>query len=371
MVDISIAVLLGIITLATAYLGVHVTLHPTEEPRQKLKFKLGFIGCSLIACVLIGVQTYRNGETQHALQVKIENLPKTITATFEQYVKNTSPPPVSVTIPGDSRPAPPTGLVASVDGNIGASAAELNREVMDFLRVEGDPPRQKSGESAFDLVVRSNAWYADLMAKYNWQLKHRVITVVNTLVDNKAIDPRVAKLAKDPENISGIKVLSDQLEEGARRFGVYSTRSEDANTAPSKAAITQESQKPSAERTNSSDIEKALVAMNDQPVGTIALRLHEVVQGRPNIVRLRAGTKSFLFDPVSRIVVFRMMTSAGRSVDLRLPLKPTADRTYFIALVWDISKGARLQVNDKFTSTDYSCSQARCPPVGSKPSAGP
>jgi hypothetical protein len=116
-------------------------------------------------------------------------------------------------------------------------------------------------------------------------------------------------------------------------------------------AQTQKSQKPSAESTNSSDIEKALVAMNKQPVGTIALRLHELVQGRPNIVRLRAGTKSFLFDPVSRTVVFRMVTSAGRSVDLSLPLgKPTTDRRHFIALVWDISKGARLHVNDKFTS---------------------
>jgi hypothetical protein len=121
--------------------------------------------------------------------------------------------------------------------------------------------------------------------------------------------------------------------------------------APSKAAITQESQKPSAERTNSSSIERALLALNNQGIGTIELRLHEAVQGRPNIVRLRAGTKSFLFDPVSRIVVFRMVTSAGRSVDLRLPLaRPAADGRYFIALVWDISKGARLHVNDKFTS---------------------
>jgi hypothetical protein len=116
-------------------------------------------------------------------------------------------------------------------------------------------------------------------------------------------------------------------------------------------AQTQKSQKPSTETTNSSDIEKALVAMNNQPVGTIALRLYEVAQGRPNIVRLRAGTKSFLFDPVSRIVVFRMVTSAGKSVDLRLPLgKPATDGRYFIALIWDISKGARLHVNHKFTS---------------------
>jgi hypothetical protein len=110
--------------------------------------------------------------------------------------------------------------------------------------------------------------------------------------------------------------------------------------APSKAAITQDSQKPSAQRTNSSGIEKALVALNNQGIGTIELRLHEVVQGRPNIVRLRAGTKSFLFDPVSRIVVFRMLTSAGRSVDLHLPLgKPAADGRDFIALVWDMLEG--------------------------------
>jgi hypothetical protein len=97
-------------------------------------------------------------------------------------------------------------------------------------------------------------------------------------------------------------------------------------------------------------VEQILTAMKDLPVGTLELRLPQVANGNPNIARISAGTKSFLFDPTARVVEFRMTTSAGKAVDLHLPLEKTAipDGSYFIAFVWDNSKGGRLHVNDKF-----------------------
>ena len=65
--DISIAVLLGIITLGLAYMGVHVTLNPPESRREKLLWRFGFISASLIACALIGIQTYRNGKVMDTI----------------------------------------------------------------------------------------------------------------------------------------------------------------------------------------------------------------------------------------------------------------------------------------------------------------
>jgi len=127
----------------------------------------------------------------------------------------------------------------------------------------------------------------------------------------------------------------------------FAISEEDQTVENLRAAITQESQHL-PQSGYPSVVENLLTAMKNQPIGTITLRLHEVVDGRPNVVYLSTGTKLFMFDPIARVVVFHMMTSSGRSVDLHLPLeKPAPDGLYFIALVWDTSKGARLHVNDR------------------------
>jgi hypothetical protein len=127
----------------------------------------------------------------------------------------------------------------------------------------------------------------------------------------------------------------------------FSVSEEDQSTGHRAEAITQEGQKP-PQPGSASLIEKLLTVLETQPVGTIAMRLQDFINRRPNIVQFSTRTKSFLFDPISRVAVFHVTTPAGRSVDLRLQLeKPAADGLYFIALVWDVSKGARLHVNDK------------------------
>jgi hypothetical protein len=98
-------------------------------------------------------------------------------------------------------------------------------------------------------------------------------------------------------------------------------------------------------------VQKLLIAMRDQTIGTIELDIPSLVAGRPNIMELSAGTKSFLFDPTAHLVRFHMVTDAGRSVDLHLPFgSPEPDGNYFVAFAWDNSKGARLHLNDKVSA---------------------
>jgi len=66
MLDIFIAVGLGLLTLATAYLGVHVTLHGAETDKARFWYKAGFATCGACACVLIGLQAYRSEQAQKA-----------------------------------------------------------------------------------------------------------------------------------------------------------------------------------------------------------------------------------------------------------------------------------------------------------------
>jgi hypothetical protein len=127
----------------------------------------------------------------------------------------------------------------------------------------------------------------------------------------------------------------------------FAISEEDPTEENRAAAISQEAKKPP--QSGGSYVEKILASMNSQPVGTLELQLREIVDGQPNVVQLSTGTKLFLFDPIARVVVFRMVTISGRSVNLRMPLeKPAAGGRHFVAVVWDTSKGARLHVNDKF-----------------------
>lgn len=90
----------------------------------------------------------------------------------------------------------------------------------------------------------------------------------------------------------------------------------------------------------------------NKPIGKIRLQIPGTVNGKPNLVNLRAGTKAFLFDPTLGVVRFYMATNAGKSVDVRLLLSraPAAAAGYSIAFAWDNSKGASLRVDDKSTS---------------------
>lgn len=63
-VDIFISGALAILTVAMAYLGVHVTLHPADSQREKLFYKVGFSTCAIFAVVLVVWQGARNSASQ-------------------------------------------------------------------------------------------------------------------------------------------------------------------------------------------------------------------------------------------------------------------------------------------------------------------
>lgn len=95
-------------------------------------------------------------------------------------------------------------------------------------------------------------------------------------------------------------------------------------------------------------IENILAAMKKWPVGNFELRLPETVNGQSHTVRLAAGTKLFVFDPITRTATFQMKTASGKHVDLQLPLKePSPDGRHYLLVFWDLAKGAKLSVNGK------------------------
>ncbi len=127
--------------------------------------------------------------------------------------------------------------------------------------------------------------------------------------------------------------------------------SEEDVTPENRAAAIVQGQPVAQGRVENSVAENLLKALNTQPIGTIELRLRDVIDGKPNTVQLIAGSKAFVFDPVAKLVVFRMVTSQGKSVNLQLHIKqPAKDGRYFVVFPWDVSKGAQLHLNDKYVA---------------------
>ena len=76
--DITLSVALAIVTIAMAYLGVHVTLHPAESTRTRTAFKAGFSACAIVAVGLVIWQGTRNGMAQRQATGRIDVLGKEI-----------------------------------------------------------------------------------------------------------------------------------------------------------------------------------------------------------------------------------------------------------------------------------------------------
>jgi hypothetical protein len=74
MVDSCIAVGIALLTLVTAYLGVHLTMHPADTDKKKTVYKVAFGFCALGICVLIGIQTHRNSEAQQTLLGQMKDI---------------------------------------------------------------------------------------------------------------------------------------------------------------------------------------------------------------------------------------------------------------------------------------------------------
>lgn len=102
-----------------AYLGVHLTMHPTDSARHKWLYKAAFISCGLLMCSLIGIQTYRNNQAQDQLRAELDSIKK----------NTEQPPKVEITnnIPEQKLPpnaASPIGTLVRFD-----QIAPADREV--------------------------------------------------------------------------------------------------------------------------------------------------------------------------------------------------------------------------------------------------
>src|ERR1700733_14423483 len=73
-IDISISAVLAVLTIVMAYLGVHVTLHPTDDPKKVRWYKIGFRACATGAVALVIWQGVRNGNAQNGFMANIDYL---------------------------------------------------------------------------------------------------------------------------------------------------------------------------------------------------------------------------------------------------------------------------------------------------------
>jgi hypothetical protein len=112
MLDIHIPIFVAAFTLVTAFLGMHVTLHPAETQQQKVWYKIGFLVCALVGCILVGVQAWRNNHAQGKLQAEIDRI----------EINTKQPPKVEVNVP-------PQNSVVQIDpGAIATLITETQRK---------------------------------------------------------------------------------------------------------------------------------------------------------------------------------------------------------------------------------------------------
>jgi len=65
--DIVISAALAVVSIAMAYLGMHVTLHPpSESTRARFRYKVGFFLCGLLAVSLVTIQAIRSRKSQRS-----------------------------------------------------------------------------------------------------------------------------------------------------------------------------------------------------------------------------------------------------------------------------------------------------------------
>ena len=79
--DIVISTALTVVSIAMAYLGVHVTLHPpNESSHARFWYKAGFFVCGVVAVSLVSTQGIRGRNSQRSAANQIEALRQDVKA---------------------------------------------------------------------------------------------------------------------------------------------------------------------------------------------------------------------------------------------------------------------------------------------------
>jgi hypothetical protein len=210
--DIVLAVLLGICTIAMAYMGVHLTLHTPASERKSL-WKAGFIVIAIITCVLIGVQAYRSNNFERGLKAAIQNEGQ---ATREAVQKEGGRP-VNVQIQPSPAPEPEDSLRKRTL----ALAREL--EVFDRKRSKTFPGYStehmtpEEAQAASQAVYRYNEETLDL---YRKQFAVPTVAVVNEFkskgIDTSAVEEKAQYGYRLPELITSLRAMTLRLDAQGR-----------------------------------------------------------------------------------------------------------------------------------------------------------
>lgn len=150
-----------------------------------------------------------------ATNLDLSSINSRVLQLYEIALKNALPPPGFVP---PRAPNPPTGLVAAPDGDWGATARNLAREMSDFLAGEGDIPTPNPTENNVAFLVRSNAWYSNVMDQYRKQFSDHVQGIVSTLIEKGFLDKQVGDLAKNPVNVVGLKMLAMEIQGAGEKY---------------------------------------------------------------------------------------------------------------------------------------------------------
>jgi hypothetical protein len=216
---LSILIALGICVagVALTWIGIELTFRPPQDESGKWRAR-SFLGVSALVLVSLTVlATVRAERASDRSNEEIRNLPDRIA----EYIRNTTPPPGLPPAVGTTqavRPSPPTGLIASVDGDWGGTALQMGGQISDFLSNQGEAPSRGPSETDVNYIVRSNAWYSNVMTQYKKQFGPQVITLVGLLAKDGLLEKPVGDLAKNPVNLIGVRALADQLMAGGRNF---------------------------------------------------------------------------------------------------------------------------------------------------------
>jgi hypothetical protein len=143
--DIALAAALCLSALVMAYLGVHVTLHPTEDWHKQRKYRAAFLVLGVIVLAITIVQTVRNAKTQAAIRKQLADIerntkqPPTVQTTINV-------PPPQVILPDNSKEK---ANRAAVRVRLGKALTEANNLRNECSFVAPDTP---------DKGVRWHAW---------------------------------------------------------------------------------------------------------------------------------------------------------------------------------------------------------------------
>jgi len=70
----------------------------------------------------------------------------------------------------------------------------------------------------YNFVIRSNAWYSNILSQYKKQFAPQVITLVGILAEKGATQKPLEDLARNPINVMGIKAVADELDTAGRKY---------------------------------------------------------------------------------------------------------------------------------------------------------